>query len=506
MPATPIEAANPQHSRELARGGAASFVGAIISAAMGFALTVVLARALGDIGSGIVLQAIAVFTIVLSFARSGMDSTAVWIMPRLAASDAAQLRPALRVLFTSTAIVSVLLGAGTVLLAPLFATGGHAAAELAQAVAIVGWFLPAGALMLVGLSATRGLGGVVPYVAVGSIALPVSRPIIVATIAGFGGSLALVTLGWSIPLPLALVAAIVVLVVQVRRHERSAGVRGGWRVDPALRRTIWGYSLPRVLSAGLEQSVLWLDVLLVGLISGPAAAGIYGGASRFVSAGLIIDTSLRVVISPRFSTLLAGKLIGDVKSLYRTAATWLVVFSTPIYIILAAFAPVVLGWLGPDFTAGSASLAILSAGAILTFTAGNIHSVLLMSGRSGWGALNKAIVLGINVVGNLALIPIWGIDGAALTWAVSMLVDATLAAIEVKRFIGVGMDIRAIGYALLVPLVTVGVPSLVLLLVVGPTLGSMIASIVVGGVLLVAWCYLDRRRLRLDGLALLARR
>jgi O-antigen/teichoic acid export membrane protein len=495
------------HSRELARGGIASSLGSIISAVTGFALTIVLARMLGDSGSGVILQAIAIYTIVLSFARSGMDSSAVWIMPRLAQSEPLKIRSALGFMLVVTAVISLILGIATVLLAPVFAhTGDQNSVALANSIEIVGWFMPAGALLLVALSATRGLGGVWPYVAVGSIALPTSRPLVVAAIAAAGGSLSLVALGWAAPLPLALIAALLVLRAQVRRHEKGTGAHGQWKIDAPLRRSIWTYALPRVISAGLEQSVLWLDVLLVGIVGGSAAAGVYGGASRFIAAGLIVDTSIRVVISPRFSTLLSQGRISEVDSLYRTGATWLVVFSTPIYIILGVFAPVVLGWLGPDFVSGSAALAILCVGAVLTFTAGNIHSLLLMSGRSGWGAFNKAVVLGINIVGNVLLIPVWGINGAALTWAVSMLVDAVLASIEVRRFIGIGFGLRSIGYALLVPLVTVGVPAAVLYFTLGATLLSMILAIVIGGIALLAWCFFDRDRLYLKNLSLLARR
>jgi O-antigen/teichoic acid export membrane protein len=494
-------------STNLARGAIAGFAGAATSAAMGFVLTVVLARSLGDTGSGVVLQAIAVFSIVLSLARAGMDSAAVWIMPRLALHDPSRIRSALAVMFLATAASGALCGAATVALAPTFAlTGDSHAHDVANAVAVAGWFLPVAALLLVGLAATRGLGGVLPYVAVGSIGLPVVRPILVGLVAAGGGSFVAVTLAWAAPLPVALIAAGLVLRVQVRRHERAAGVRGRWRPDSSLRRSIAAYALPRTLSAGLEQSVIWLDVVLVGILAGSASAGVYGGASRFVAAGLVIDTALRIVVATRFSTLLFQGKVAEVQALYRVAATWLVLFGTPIYLVLAVFAPVVLQLLGPGFDKGSTALVILCAGGILGFTAGNIQSVLLMSGRSGWAAFNKAIVLGVNVAGNLVLVPLIGINGAAVSWALSMLIDAALATVEVRRFVGIRLDARAVAYALLVPVVTVGIPALSLRFTVGGNLAALLVAIPLCGALFLAWCALDRRRLHLHDLALLARR
>lgn len=503
-PATRLAGTEPPN---LARGALVSFAGAATSAVLGFILTVVLARTLGDAGSGVVLQAIAVFTIVLSLARAGMDSAAVWILPRLAAHDPSRIRGTLVVMLVGALSSGALLGAATITLAPSFAlTGDSHAQEVVRAVAVAGWFVPVGALLLVGLGATRGLGGMMPYIAVGSIGLPLARPIVVWIVAVTGGSFAAVTLAWAAPLPVALIAAAMVLRSQVRRHERAAGTRGTWRPDPALRRRVVAYAIPRTLSAGLEQSVIWLDVILVGILAGSAAAGVYGGASRFVAAGLVIDTAIRILVATRFSTLLFQEKFAELEALYRAATTWLILFGTPIYLLLAAFAPVVLGLLGPGFEQGATALVILCVGGILTFTTGNIQSVLLMSGRSGWAAFNKTIVLVVNVCGNLLLVPLIGLSGAAVSWALSMLIDAALATAQVRHFLGVRVDIRTVAYALLVPVVTVGIPAVTLRLAFGPTLTGLVVAIPVCVGLFLGWCALDRTRLHLRDLNLLARR
>ncbi|TFC89110.1 flippase [Cryobacterium sp. TMT1-21] len=488
-------------SGKLAREGAAGFLGAATSAFMGFVLTVVLARVLGDTGSGVILQAIAVFTIVLSLARAGMDSVAVWIMPRLSANDPSKIRGTLAMMFLVTAACGIVCAIGMIALAPTFAlSGDRHAADVAQAIAAAGWFLPAGALMLVALAATRGLGGVLPYVSVGSIAMPSLRTGGVWLVAIAGGSLVAVTVAWAAPVVIALVAALVVLGFQVRRHERAAGLRGVWRVQPALRTSVVMYALPRVLSAGLEQSILWLGILIVGFLAGSASAGVYGGASRLVAAGFIVDTALRIVVSTRFSALLFAKKFADIEHLYRTAAIWLVLISTPIYVVLAAFAPVVLRLLGPGFEAGAGVLVILCVGAVLTFTAGNIHSVLLMSGRSGWAAFNKAVVLVINVLGNVILVPLIGINGAAISWALSMLIDAMLAAAEVRHFIGIRIWAPTIAYALVIPIATFGIPALILLQTLGETMLALVLTLAIGAALFLVWCALDRKRLHLTDL------
>ncbi|MFH5824412.1 oligosaccharide flippase family protein [Georgenia sp. AZ-5] len=492
-------------ARKMARGGAVSFLGAAFSALMGFVLTVILGRLLGDGGAGVVLQAMGVFMIALSLVKLGMDSAAVWYLPRVVRTDPRRIRGALLPLLLPVVVAGTLIGTGAALLVEdVLGANRTAPPSLREAIEIVAWFLPAGAVTMVALSATRGLGGVRAYVLAGNVALPAMRPVAVwvAVVAGTGAVGA--AAGWALPFVPVLAVALVVLRSQVRRHEH--GQRGRVVPDRSTVRAVFGFALPRTISAGLEQSILWLDVILVGAIAGSSAAGVYGAASRVVMAGLIVDTALRVVVAPRISDLLHEDRTQDVQDLYSVAATWLMLFSAPVYILLAVFAPTVLSLFGEGFDGGASALRILCVGVLLTLCAGNIHSVLLMSGRSGWAAANKALVLAVNVLGNLLLIPVLGIAGAAAVWAFSMLADALLASAEVWRFVGVRAQVARIGYVLCLASVCAGLPAGISVWLLGNTLGALAAAAAGAGVLLLLWFVKDRRRLHLADLRVLTGR
>lgn len=487
----------PTEIAEAARGGMVGFAGAAVSALMGFALTIVLARALGDDGTGVVLQAIAAFTIAQSIAKLGMDTAAVWLLPRLAQDSPADVRAAATAMLWPAAIAGLLAALLLAVLAPMLSTGS----EVSDAIVAAGWFLPCGTVLMVALSGTRGTGGIVPYTLIGSIALPSVRPAAVAISAVASGTALAGAVAWAAPLPIALICAVAVLCVRVLRIERRHGVTGGLIADAALRRRIWGFATPRTVSSALEQSIVWLDVMLVGAIAGAGAAGVYGTASRFVTAGLIVATAIRIVVAPRFSALLARGDVERVRELYRVTTTWIVLFGTPVYLGFAMFSPTVLDWFGPEFDRGAASLAVLCAGSVVVLLAGNIQALLLMSGHSGWGAVNKGIVLAVNVTGNLLLVPAIGIVGAAVTWAVSMVLDAGLAAYQVRRFTGVSPMPGAMLYPLLVATVCATVPSAVAIAALGQRTVSVVAAALVALVLLGSWCAAERARFRLGALA-----
>lgn len=482
---------------ELARGSALSFVGSATSAVMGLALVIVLGRMLGDAGSGIVLQAVGAFSIALGVARFGMDSAAIWILPRLLEDDRRMIRPTGWFLLVVSAVVGCVCAA--ILLAGTYmAEAANPGDPVADALRSIVWFLPIASVLLTALSATRALGKVTAYVLIGNVALPTLRPLALALAVGVGAGAAAASLAWALPLLPAVLAAVLVLGAQLRRLGGQR--QPGYLRSDIPRRTI-RYALPRVLSSSLEQLLIWLAVIVVGAIAGPAAAGVYGAASRFVAAGMIVDTALRVVVSPMFSRLQhRGERI-ELESVYRTATIWLVLFSAPVYLLLAVFSPVALALLGSSFADGEPVMIVMCAGAIITFLAGNVHSVLLMSGRSGLAALNKAAAVIVNVVLLYVLVPIFGITGAAVAWAIACALDATLATIEVRLALRLHVSPAPGLYPLLVGLVSVGVPAFAARYLFGATWLGLLVAVAIGGAVFLAWCRLDRSRLHLNDLA-----
>ncbi len=487
-----------------ARAGLFSFAGASVSALLGFSLQVLLARTLGDSDYGIVLQVIAVFSIALSFGRLGMDSTAVWVCARSQSISRSQLYSAVRIMLWWTLVGCSVAAAAVCGVGWWLRSSSDSDTRLfGTALLAAGWALPFAGLVLVVLSASRGLGAIKPFVLIGSVGLPLSRISGAALAAWAGWRVTGQSFVWAAAPAFLILIALPVLRSQLRQ-ARVADVSESDVVGS--RREIRRYAVGRTISTGLEQGLLYLDVVLVGVLAGSAAAGVYGGAVRFVAAGLIAEVAIRVVVAPRFGALIQRGEFGELQALYRLSAVWLVLLSSPVYFTLAFFAPVVLGWLGPDFTAGSAALAILSVGTMVTLAAGNIHSVLLMSGRSGLAAANKAAALGTNVVANLILVPRIGIVGAALAWAAAMLLDAALATIEVRRYVGISPQVRAVLYPLVIAGVSFGVPAAIARVMWGPTTAAMSMAVALSVGPFVAWCALDRERLGLSNLGRALRR
>lgn len=481
--------------RTLARGGVLAIGGVVVSAVLQFALVVAVTRGLGASGAGAFLEAVALFTIIAGLAQFGANTGLVRSLPRARALGAiGELRALLAVAVGPVLIAGAAAGAALYLLAPqvaaVFFDGAHSDAAVTD-IRLFAAALPLAPATIVLLAATRGLGTMAPYVAVQNLGLPALRLalVVLAVVAGLGGTA--VALGWTIPVAVAFAAAVVLAIRLLRRAERQGGVpaRASRAIGPVAVE-FWRFSAARGLAGVLGLTVTWVDVLLVGALRSTREAGIYAAASRLSIGGAYALQAVGMAIAPRISALLARDRRERVELLYRVATWWLMVLSWPLYLVLAAFAPFVMGMFGNEFVAGQTALVILSAAMLVNLATGNVTVVLLMSGRSALNLVNAAVSLTLNVTLNVLLIPVYGMTGAALAWAVSILFINLAPLLQVWRVLGVRPPFGT-GYALvaLASIVCYGVLGLAVRHVFGMSAASFlifcaVATLLYAGLLL----------------------
>ena len=307
-------------------------------------------------------------------------------------------------------------------------------AEVATYLRIFAPFIPLATAATVALAGTRGFGTMRPFVAIQSIATPSLKPILILLAAIGGITVTGLALGWALPEAFACAAALVVLVRRVRRAQ-GRGEAASASIA-ALAREFWAFSAPRGVAAAFQITIIWLDLLLLSHLRDASEVGIYGAVSRAVTIGTFALQAIRLAIAPQISRLLARGDRAQAQTVYQTATWWLIVVSWPLFLTLAVFGPALLGIFGPGFDQGATALAILSAAMLVNLGTGNVTVVLLMGGKSSWNLLNTAVALILNVGLNLVLIPRFGMEGAAIAWAVSIIVDNLMALTEVWVFLG----------------------------------------------------------------------
>jgi O-antigen/teichoic acid export membrane protein len=422
------------HLERLARRGTASVVGAGCSAVFGTLFVVVVTNGFSPSTAGTLFAATSAFLILESVAFLGTDTGLVrWLPVQLASGRSADLRRTLVVAGAPVVALSVLLGAGLFLSAAPLAphlVGRGAAGAMTDMLRVLGVVLPVAALHALVLAATRGLGSIRPTVVVenvGRFGLQ-ALGVVVVHLAG-GGSQALV-LAWAVPYVLGLVVAGSWLRVLVNARTSDGGPPTSWR---RLAREFWAYTalraVARVMQTGLKRS----DIVLVAALASPAQAALYTAATRFIVLGQLFVQSVQQALSPQISSLFARRDEGAALSVYRAATLWSMIVAWPLYLVLAGSASRLMGVFGEGYGGAADVVLILSLTMLLATACGPVDSVLLMAGRSWLSLRNSTVSLAVNVGLNLLLVPAWGIRGAAVSWAVAIVVRNLLPLLIVRR-------------------------------------------------------------------------
>ncbi len=177
--------------------------------------------------------------------------------------------------------------------------------------------------------------------------------------------------------------------------------------------TVLRVGLPIGISGVLVIAYARLDQVFVFVLKGSQQAGLYGSVYNVLDQAHFVPISIMTTLAP----VLAASWPGDRERLLRTSrltAELLAVasFGGLAFAIVAA-GPVVRLIFGSEFSAAAPALPVLGAAFILIcfgYLNGNLLLVLGLQQRllriSVWA-------LGVNIVGNLIFVPLFGFMGAA---------------------------------------------------------------------------------------------
>ncbi|KAA1379736.1 oligosaccharide flippase family protein [Aeromicrobium fastidiosum] len=491
-----------QGSRGIAWSGAVNLIGGATGSVIGLVLAAVVGHQLGTEGAGTYFVVVAVFMVASNVAELGADTGLVRYLSVARATGRPQDVPHLVVVAVRPVVVG-----GVVVVSGVAASVALSPVRLPDVsgtfVIVAAGVAVLSSLVAVMLAVTRGLGDVLSYPVLQNIALPVLRLGGVLVVVTAGGGTAAVLTAWLVPVPVVLVLA---TAVALRLLVRRAG---GLRTAPAsnvdrrrLTRDFWTFSAVRGVSATVEILLEWLDVILVGVLTSAEQAGIYAVVTRCARVGEIVQQAARVAVGPQISAALARGAVDEARQVYGLVTAAMIWMSWPFFVVLAVFPEAVLSIFGPGFEDGAVSLTVLSVAMALATAAGTVQTILLMGGRSSWQLADKAAALTLNVVLTVTLVPVWGIEGAAVAWAVTILADTALVVHQVQHLMGVrptghGHQLRT-AVALSVGLV--GATTVTARLVAGESLAVMATATAVAAVLFVAASVPLRHRLGLTEL------
>lgn len=210
-------------------------------------------------------------------------------------------------------------------------------------------------------------------------------------------------------------------------------------------RSLLDYSKYDFISSVGGYMYNWMDIVIIGLFLTQADVGVYEVSCRVTIIVMLVSQSISTTIFPQVSQWDAAGARERIEAMLPRAIAPVVMLVIPAFVGTALLSEEILGLVfGPEYIAGSIVLVILMAEKV-------IQSVHLILGRSLKG-INKPdlaasaglVAIIINLILNLVLVPLFGIVGAAVATAVSFVVNSTLHAYFLHKFIDIVLPIKEI--------------------------------------------------------------
>ncbi|HYA61776.1 MAG TPA: oligosaccharide flippase family protein [Candidatus Sulfotelmatobacter sp.] len=416
----------------ISRQSGVFFAGTIFTAAFGYAFKVYLARVLGAEALGVYALGITLVGFVGIFNSLGLPESAV----RFAAVYRATHQPEqLRTLLWRGGAI---LSAANVLFGVIFLRLGSVVARRFYHSPSLARYLPwFASLMLLGVISSFYGKILVGYKAVDRrtlitnfIASPATMLLTVLLLRqGYG------LRGYLLAQVATAALVIVLLLIVVRRHTpREARFLRPWPAP--LEPEVWSFSGTAVTSLLLEFVMVHSDKVALGYCVGAREVGIYSVAAAVVAYESLVLGSVNQVFSPVIADLHSQGDRAMLARLYKGLTKWVLGLTLPLAITVMVCARPLMHIFGHDFEAGWPVLIIGTAGQLVNCGVGSAGLLLWMSGNQGRLLRVQTAMAGVMIVANVALVPAWGIIGAAVAAALTNAGTNAWNLLEVRKALG----------------------------------------------------------------------
>lgn len=233
-----------------------------------------------------------------------------------------------------------------------------------------------------------------------------------------------------------------VLAYEVWRNAASAGERrpdrerkGAWR---QWSREHLHFGLKSVASGVLLEVNTYVDTFMIGHFMTDSAVGVYAVASQIAQGLYQILWVLQNVFNPILAREIAARRFDELMVTIRKGRRWTYAGMAGVGLVAVYLYPFVVNIMfdKPGFLASWTPFNYLMLGTVLAAGYIPFAQTLLMSGHPGWHTIYMVTTVMCNVIGNAVLIPILGLEGAAISTAASMFASVFILKAMVRWRVG----------------------------------------------------------------------
>jgi O-antigen/teichoic acid export membrane protein len=224
-----------------------------------------------------------------------------------------------------------------------------------------------------------------------------------------------------------------------------------------LGREVWSFSAAMLGVGLMEFLMIQVDRVALGFYRGAREVGIYSVAAAVVAYVPLALSSVNQIFSPTISDLHTRGQHILLGRLFQSITKWVIGLTLPLACTIIVFARPLMRIFGPDFEAGWPILIIGTLGQLVNCGVGSVGFLLLMSGNEKRLIKVQTVMAAVMVVLSAALVPRWGIVGAAVAAAITNVGVNGWNMLEVRKWLGLSPYNRSYVHLLLPAIAMVGV-------------------------------------------------
>jgi O-antigen/teichoic acid export membrane protein len=211
------------------------------------------------------------------------------------------------------------------------------------------------------------------------------------------------------------------------KHEVGSGGRDydfkGWLA----------VSVPLVVVAAAELMLQNTDILVVSSFMTPTDVAIYFASAKTMSLIMFVHYAVGSAVANRFASLNARGDREQLRAFVRDAVNWTFWPSLASALVILALGKPLLLLFGPQFEAGYPVMFILVVGFLFRSSFGPAEVLLSMLGEHQVCAAVLIVSALLNVALNFALVPPFGLLGAAAATSISLATAALMNYVAARR-------------------------------------------------------------------------
>jgi O-antigen/teichoic acid export membrane protein len=410
----------------VARGSVAAFFVYCAGFGLTYCSQLVIARVVGVDTYGVYAYVFAWMVVLAYFSALGFDVGLLRFVP---AYEAERAWPLLRGVIQYAQRRAILVGLSVIVIGVCVVEAWASSAQL-RSTFLAGFALvPILALVRIRCSAVRAFGGVVS-------ALVPDRVVRDGTLIGLL-AVASLGLGWTLNAPFVMMATLIssalglVCAGLAMRRRRPRAI-----VDilPVYDTAAWRRAaIPLVILGATEALLNRTGVILLGWIADTKNAGIYSLAFNIALVVTLPRIAVNTLFAPVISDLYARSDKETMQVLITRAASWTFCAGICIAAVLFVLAEPLLAWFGAGYEAGVPALHILLISQVMAASAGSQLYVMTMTGHERSAAVLLVCCATVNAGASAVLIGMFGLIGAAIGTAASLVIWNVAMALFLRR-------------------------------------------------------------------------